>query len=518
MRGHTRLLGVGIAACLLATPAARAVESGQTSYHFLNLGAGARTEALGEAGTVLAEGADALVWNPALLTGLPGVSASASWFRWLVDTQAGHVAVAAPWRRGGGALAVRSLSVEDFSNVAGEAAAGQSDLAVSAGGAYPLVERLDGGAAVRMIRSTVADEDASGWAFDAGLNYRYVEGWNGAVAVRNMGPAFGYGGGADEQLPTQAAVGVGGTVGELRLGVEGFWENGPGWKGTLGAEYRVRGRLALRAGSRLGEEADRAAEPWSVGVGLEARPGLSLDYSFRDGTFDPSHRLGVRWTLDRSQEVSDEEFVRSPREYFVSVLNEVIDQALVDFPRDGLDKIVVRPSVDHKAASVVSETLVARLSAMGLTAVSREFEPEIPANVDPDALARIEEQKIAAGLGPVVDPVLEFEVKESAYQILHQSRARWIGPRTVEREARAAIDFNLTDPDADEPRWTSQGSASEAEIASSNRIPNSSGYPRSAGTGKLADEKLHPLVEPAIVGGIVTGLAVIFFANRDVGN
>jgi hypothetical protein len=30
-------------------------------------------------------------------------------------------------------------------------------------------------------------------------------------------------------------------------------------------------------------------------------------------------------------------------------------------------------------------------------------------------------------------------------------------------------------------------------------------------------KSLHPLVEPAIVGGIVTGLALIFFSNRDVG-
>ncbi|HMB70271.1 MAG TPA: hypothetical protein VKU85_13225, partial [bacterium] len=414
---------------------------------------------------------------------------------------------------------VRSLSVEEFTNVPGEAAIGQSDLAVSLGGAYPVVERLDGGAAVRVIRSSLADEDATGWAGDVGLNYRYVEGWNLGAVVRNAGPAFGYGNGLDEQLPTQAALGLGGQVGELRFGVEGFWENGPGWNSALGAEYRFRDRIAFRVGSRLQDESDGAVEPWSAGIGIRARRGLELDYAFRDGTFDASHRLGVRWTLHRSLGTPGEELARSPREYYASVLKDVIDQAMVNFPREDVTDVVVRASAEHAAASLIAETVATRLGEMGLSAEAVEPKVELPTLDDPERNAALRAEAEAAGkLTSYDQPILEFDVRESRYDLLDRSRERWIGPQTIDREAAIGLDFRLTFPEADEPVWSSSGEASARERMAANRIPSSEGYPRAGGTVGKGGRKLHPLVEPAIVGGIVTGLAVIFFANRDVGN
>jgi hypothetical protein len=67
MRSRFGALALGI---LLTAPAAsvRAADgAGNAAYQFLRLGSGARIEALGEAGTAMAEGIDALVWNPARL-------------------------------------------------------------------------------------------------------------------------------------------------------------------------------------------------------------------------------------------------------------------------------------------------------------------------------------------------------------------------------------------------------------------------------------------------------------------
>jgi hypothetical protein len=221
-------------------------------------------------------------------------------------------------------LGVRSLSVEDFSNVAGEASIGQSDLAVGAAGAYAVRQDLRAGAGLKVVRSSLAEESATGLAADVGLDYLWTEGWNLSGAVRNFGRSFGYVEGVEEQLPTQAAVGVGSKFGELRVNSEVLWERGPGWSGRLGAEYLVRERLALRVGSRLGEDAGGARELWAAGFGIEATPGVELEYSFRDGTFDASHRVGVRWSPGRSLGAAGSNMARSPREFYVDVVKQAL--------------------------------------------------------------------------------------------------------------------------------------------------------------------------------------------------
>lgn len=497
----------------LAAPAARAGEAGTTAYGFLNLGSSPRIEGLGEAGSALAEGVDAVVWNPARLGVSPRREASVSYFNWLDDVQAGHAGATFPLGRASVGLVVRSLSVTDFGNVPGEGGVGQSDLAVGAAAAYPLPGSLHLGAGVKVIRSSLAEEDATGWAGDVGLDYRWVEGWHAVAAVRNFGAAFGYVDGVDEKLPTQAAFGVGSRFGELLVDSEVLWEEGPGWGGALGAEYRLWQRLALRAGGRVGQESDRAAEPWAVGIGVAARRDLELEYSFRDGTFDASHRVGVRWTPGRSLGAPDEDLARSPREFYVDVLNEALDRSLVTFPTDVGDTVVVRSSATHNGARVISDVIAERLQARGLTVELADPAPVIPDSVD----AATREGLAAQGIGvPPPYPLLEYEIRTSEYRILRSRRLRWVGPRSIDREAQVDLGFTLTVPGAEEPVWTAGGEAREQESVASSRVPTSAGYPRWEGTG-VKGKKLHPLVEPAIVGGIVAGLAMIFFSNRDVG-
>lgn len=511
------VLGLAAGLGLLLLPTAPRAEVGEAAYHFLNLGSSARLEALGETGATLARGADAVLWNPARLGRLSAPSVSVAAYNWLQDVQGGHLAAALPVGRGALGLAVRSLRVAEFGNVEGEGQISQSDVAVSLSGAYPLLRRLDVGATGHFVRSSVAEEDATGWALDGGLDYAYVEGWNVAAAVRNAGPGFGYGDGVDEKLPTQSVVGVGGTLRELRFGAEGLWENGPGWRGQFGAEYPLFGdRLALRAGTRLGDDTDRAMDPWSVGAGLAVPGNLDVDYSFRNGTLEGSHRVGIRWVPDRS--LGDgAQTALSPRAYFVSVVNEVLEQALVDFPRDQVDTLRVIASGDDRGAKVIGATIVDRLNAMGMPAVEG---PPVPAepntgNPEQDALA-LEAMKEQGLLDGPSGPQFVFEVRESEYEILRERRERWIGPRSLERQARVELGCMLKSVDG-EVLWTSSGQASRSQFIAANRIPPSDGFPRPGGTAS-ANGMRSRFVEPAIVGGIVAGLTIIFFANRDVGN
>jgi hypothetical protein len=163
-------------------------------------------------------------------------------------------------------VGVRSLRVSDFGNVPGEGEIGQSDLAVGAGAAYPVTKTVRAGAGVKLVRSSLAGEDATGFAGDVGLNYEWVEGWDLGAALRNFGPGFGYVPGVDESLPTQGALALAATFGKLTVDSEVLWEDGPGWMGVLGAEYRLRERIRLRAGGRVGEQADGAREPWAAAL------------------------------------------------------------------------------------------------------------------------------------------------------------------------------------------------------------------------------------------------------------
>jgi hypothetical protein len=502
---------------LMATPALLLADEGvgTAGYSFLTLGGGARAAALGTAATAIAEGADAMTWNPALLARLRGPTAAASGFNWLEDVSVGEAAGSFPLGKWGvlGA-AFRSLRVSDFGNVPGEAEIGQSDQAFTAGLGRRIFSSLDAGVALKVVRSSLAGEKATGWATDLGLNYDYVEGWNLAAALRNAGPAFGYVDGVEEPLPTQAAFGLGGTLGELRVGSEVVWENGPGWVGALGAEYLLLDHVALRAGSRLMDEPDGAVEPWSAGVGLRLRSGFELDYAFRDGTIAASHRVGVRWAPSRWLEGEDRKASRSHRELYISVLDQVLDESLVDFPEDVGDTVQVMSASPHAASEVVTETVAEYLRARGIAASVRPPKVEIPDNVSPEVAAQIE-----ATQGSGKDhPLLTCDIRQSEFSILSRKRMRWIGPLSVERRADVELGFSLTTPQAGQTAWSSSGRASVTETVAGKSIRPTAGYP--AGHIKrptVSESKLKALVEPAIVGGIVSGLVLIFFSNRDVG-
>ena len=512
-----RIASFCLAALLLCAPGA-AAEPNSTGFHFLELGAGARTEALGGTGATLATGADALSWNPALLASETSATVSASLFRWMGAATSGYLAAARPMGGGTGALGVRSLSVAEFDNTAGaEAAVGQTDLAVEAGYARTLRGRLDAGASLGLVRSALAGETASGWVAGGGLLYRFVPGWNLSVGDRDFGSAIGYGEGAEEPLPTRFTTGVAGTVGDFRFGVESEWRNGFGSSTGFGVEYGVGKRASLRAGARVGEEPDGGVDPWALGAGFLVRPGLEVDYAFRNGAVTPSHRFGVRWTPAGS--VARETGVLSRVEYFSEVAAVAVGDALSAFPED-VGAVLVRPMTNHRAGSLLTDALATALEARGLEVKKSDALPEILDDVDLETKALLlESLKTSGSLPDSGSALIEVEVVQSEYLETHARRARWIGPRSFDRTASVGLTLHLTAAGEGDSFWTAGGAGTRSETVAEASVPESTGYPPRLGLdGKNGKSwKSHPLVEPAIVGGIVTGLVLVFFANQDVG-
>jgi hypothetical protein len=511
-RGRYARAALGACAAILGfAPVARAADGGGTSgFHFLNLGTSARVEGVGRLVTTFSEGAEALEGNPARIGRSPR-QVSLAGYTWLDGVTAGWVGGAySPSPRLSLAVAARSLAVESFDNVTDDTPVSQEDFSGSLGASASVAPGLDVGIAGRFLQSELASRTASGWSLDAGANYHWVEGWDLVGAVRNWGPAVAYDDGPEEQLPTQASVGVAGRLGELRFGVESTWENGPGWIGILGTELPVRDRLRFRAGSRLGEGSSNAVDPWAVGVGIVARPGFEIDYAFRNSVFDASHRIGLRWTPDSGDDV-DRDGPRSAREFFVDVANRAFDDAFAEFPSDGTDTLVVAAVGEHDANDVLTEVLGERLQTRGIIVIEDPLEA-LPADLSEESLEQLE----AAGVATEAQYArLEVQVQESTYDVVGKRRERWIGPRAVRRTSRVEVAFRLTPPGAEEPTWLATGDATETESVASG-IPPSPGFPQAQMRGKNAAK--NPFAEPAIVGGIVAGLAIIFFSNRDVGN
>lgn len=522
-RGRSRLgtwaAFVGFVLAISPASAFAIDDPGRVGFGFLRLGSGPRTESLGELGTTLARGAESFAWNPALLTTVGALDASATGISWFDETKAAHLALARGFGSAGtGALSLHALSVSDFTNVSGQSESGQSDLALSAGWARPVIGRLDAGASARLVRSQVADASASGASFDLGLNYRYVEGWNAAAAVRNFGPAIGYDDAPKDQLPTQFAFGVGGTVRRFRVGSELQWENGRGWDGGIGTEFQFLKRLALRAGTRVAAQTDDAYEPWSAGLGVQITSGLALDYSFRDGVLDPSHRVGLHWTASGPSGTPSASAPRalSPREFYLASLEEALEDAMANFPENVVDSLGVRAKSASAADTLVAEVLGRRLRAKGVESRALKPAPTIPAGLDSAQAAKVAEKiREQTAIEPIPTVVLEYELVTSRYSIDRQGRERFIGPVVIERSSEIEVALRLLKAGEQESLWSSTGKSTRRETVDRKRVPASAGYPQAEVA--VEAKKLHPLVEPAIVGGIVTGLVLIFFSNRDVG-
>ncbi|NNE42978.1 MAG: hypothetical protein HKN12_02105 [Gemmatimonadetes bacterium] len=197
----------------------------------------------------------------------------------------------------------------------------------------------------------------------------------------------------------------------------------------------------------------------------------------------------------------------------MNVVNQALERSLVNFPLESGASVVVRPSQTHESIRVVSEVIADNLRARGFTVEVQDPEPEITDEMPEQARIALEEQGV--GIHPE-DPLLSYEVLASSYEIVRARRARYVGPRSIERVAEIDLDLTLTVKGEEAPRWTSSARGRDTESVIASRVPKSAGYPRGGGTGPQTGQR-HPLVEPAIVGGLVTGLAVIFFSNRNVG-
>jgi long-subunit fatty acid transport protein len=285
--------------------------AGTTAAPFLKAAMSPRAVSMAGAFSALANDSGAVFVNPAGLAQFEEREAALDFSTYLQDAKMGNLSYAGKIkdnRFGFGATFMTvggiSKTLNDTSTTGAVPELGSfdaSDMAITLAYAKKdfspeLMPRLDGGFALKFIRSAIDTKTAFALAVDAGVIYRATEKMNLSMAVQNLGTKMKF---VDESdpLPLNLRAGALFKASEkLNLAVEiNEYLQDEKFYPSLGAEYWFRDALALRGGYKFGyDTANLGAEVGlSLGFGVKVK-GLGVDYAFLPfGDLGSIHRFGV---------------------------------------------------------------------------------------------------------------------------------------------------------------------------------------------------------------------------------
>jgi len=275
---------------------------GTAGFQFLRIGVGARETALAEAGTAIAEGPNAIFWNPARLTGDEHVGVQFFYNPWFATVKHSYMAVKVPFTpQNVVGVSVNLLSMDDMEETTIDEPQGTGrtfsagDLAVSVAYAQQISDWFSAGIVAKYVREHIWDMVADGWAFDIGLTYRYESLYLGVV-LKDFGTDKTMSG---QQLElnqqvypnwdTSPAV-VSLVPKGIRLPVS--FQFGAGYDVMNSETHRIRALANIAYFMDIGETQNLAAE-----YTFEQSYSLRLGYKFKRDILGFSIGVGVATTL-----------------------------------------------------------------------------------------------------------------------------------------------------------------------------------------------------------------------------
>ena len=316
-----RFLILLLLACLAAMPAqaGNPDRAGSSGAGELQIPVSARGLALGNGVMADIEGAEAIYYNPAGLSGLGGAEVYFSHVSYIADMNKNYFAGAVKTGYGAFGVTVDVFSVGEMMETTESAPEGTgrtfSPTFAVVGGTYSqfLTDEVSVGASVKMVNESILDVSAVGVAFDFGLQYR--PSWRNlrvGVVLKDFGPQMRFSGDGFEtshsvsdnptanphilrsqsssfELPSTFQVGMVYRVvdrGDNRVNGYGCFMNNNFGRDEyhLGAEYSFRSTLSLRGSFIANGSSDNNFGP-SFGVGLKLPLGGSssaqFDYAMR---------------------------------------------------------------------------------------------------------------------------------------------------------------------------------------------------------------------------------------------
>lgn len=298
------MIAVAWAGVLLLPAPTRAGDPGEAGMLSLRMGIGAREAAMGGAAVAVSEGAAAIFWNPANnALSDRGTDLLLQHQRYL--GQFNHEAAAVAHRAGGGVIGlVFSGLYADELVRRGEDQVGipegtfrPYDAAIGLSYARALGDRLAVGVTGKFLYETLDTYSDTGFAFDLFLAHRaMIDGLSFGASLTNLGSQMNVRN-QPFDLPAAARLGVAWTpsapwlAGRLTMAADMMFPNDNTEKTHLGAEYRLLGEFALRAGTRLNYD----NQGLTAGAGF--RTGrVGIDYAYEESKvsgFDDGHKFSL---------------------------------------------------------------------------------------------------------------------------------------------------------------------------------------------------------------------------------
>lgn len=308
----SQLFSIGLATllicmALLATaPSVRAVSAaGSTGAAFLEIGAGPRAGAMGEANSAWANDVYGLYFNPAGAARAARNEVGFVYQNLIGDIDFNHIAYMQPLRSMGGTFGASFTYVDlgraNRTTIASSATNSylgtfeSHDLALSLSYARPFRSWLDLGGTLKFVNERLDNQAASAVAVDLGaVWYPPVQGLTFGLSLSNLGSSLQFIRESDE-LPLTFRAGAGWRAPSRRWGLVSDFVivRRQEVEGKFGGEFWVLPeRLALRGGFNTSNDADNG---YTVGGAFHWND-LAVDYSFQPyGDLGDGHQVSLTY-------------------------------------------------------------------------------------------------------------------------------------------------------------------------------------------------------------------------------
>jgi|YNPBryBLVA2012_1023415.scaffolds.fasta_scaffold00013_48 hypothetical protein len=285
-----------LASCVVAAVGMSAgVEgAGTAGAPFLRIGVSARAAAMGDAFSVVGDGAS-VHYNPAAGGLLERAAVNATYIKWFGDLSYSHVGYVQPIPSGAVGTSVGMFSAGSVSRTEDSpVSVGEFTPSTVVGGlmyTYTAARRFAAGLTLKYLSDTLDTVTGTAVAADLGAVYRPIPAFTLGVSAQNLGSGISYSGAESEPLPLNIRAGMGYTARGFTGVLDVVVPSDGAMTVHLGGEYYVGGVVALRAGYRMDTGgADRGGlAGLCAGVGIKAG-WFGLDYAFVSyGDLDSTH-------------------------------------------------------------------------------------------------------------------------------------------------------------------------------------------------------------------------------------
>lgn len=284
-------------------------DPGTTSAVFLKLEQGVRPMSMGGAFVGAADDVNAVMWNPAGLSRLPGLQVTLMHTVYFADMFYSYLAVGCPAGDIGtfavGIVYFNSGDIKSWdinANETGKFSA--SDIGVNLAYGTKINPELSLGVTLKLFNESISTAGAFGFAADVGGTYKLpIKDLQAGLVLANLGPKFGFG--EAFMLPIEFKGGLSYT-GVKNLMINMDYIQPIETKGilALGFEYTYKDVVTLRMGYQYQGKIDPndlynyVASP-GVLAGFVAGAGIKidiyqLDYCYKQyGVLESTHRIGL---------------------------------------------------------------------------------------------------------------------------------------------------------------------------------------------------------------------------------